>query len=219
VLARNEAALLERRREEVAEEVKLLKSKVAYLQGLYQEQDELLAGLFGETYGSEEEKHIEVQLDKVRSYRDTLAGGLLEWQEAATLVQSATELLDRAVTCWKEIDSQTPETRFHLSTEARNTIQEAALNVQTAQAMLPGVQFPYCTTREISAVLQVCTAKDVECRGEFVHKFLTAVKIMIEKSLKKDLADVDRKVKEITDRLRKHRVSLIRHKVCECNSY
>lgn len=106
VLARNEAALLERRREEVAEEVKLLKSKVAYLQGLYQEQDELLAGLFGETYGSEEEKHIEVQLDKVRSYRDTLAGGLLEWQEAATLVQSATELLDRAVTCWKEIDSQ-----------------------------------------------------------------------------------------------------------------
>jgi hypothetical protein len=74
---------------------------------------------------------------------------------------------------------RTPETRFHLSTEARNTIQEAALNVQTAQAMLPGVQFPYCTTREISAVLQVCTAKDVECRGEFVHKFLTAVKIVL----------------------------------------
>jgi hypothetical protein len=50
---------------------------------------------------------------------------------------------------------RTSETRFHLCTEARNTIQEAALNVQTAQAMLPGVQFPYCTTREISAVLQV----------------------------------------------------------------
>ena len=106
VLARNEAALLERRREEVAEEVKLLKSKIAYLQGLYQEQDELLAGLFSEAYGSEEEKHIEAQLDKVRSYRDTLAGSLLEWQEASTLVQSATELLDRAVTCWKQINSQ-----------------------------------------------------------------------------------------------------------------
>jgi hypothetical protein len=50
---------------------------------------------------------------------------------------------------------RTSETRFHLSTEARNTVQEAALNIQTAQAMLPGVQFPYCTTREISSVLQV----------------------------------------------------------------
>lgn len=106
MLVRNEEALLQRRRDEVAEEVKLLKSKVAYLQGLYQEQDEMLVGLFGEAYGSEEEKDIEVQLDKVRSYRDTLVGGVLEWQEASMLVQSATELLDRAVTCWKEINSQ-----------------------------------------------------------------------------------------------------------------
>ena len=56
---------------------------------------------------------------------------------------------------------RTLDTRFHLATEARNTIQEAALNVQTAQAMLPVVQFPYCTTREIIAVLQVSTATDV----------------------------------------------------------
>jgi hypothetical protein len=58
---------------------------------------------------------------------------------------------------------RTPETRFHLSTEARNTIQEAALNVQTAQAMLPGVQFPYCTAREMTAVLQVGTVKQFDC--------------------------------------------------------
>jgi len=106
VLVRNEAALLQRRRDEVAEEVTVLKSKVAYLQGLYQEHDEMLAGLFGEAYGSDEEKDIEAQLDKVRSYRDTLAGSVLEWREASMLVQSATELLDRAVTCWKEINSQ-----------------------------------------------------------------------------------------------------------------
>jgi flagellar hook-basal body complex protein FliE len=49
---------------------------------------------------------MELELDKVRSYRDTMAGGVLEWQEASMLVQAATELLDRAVTCWKEINSQ-----------------------------------------------------------------------------------------------------------------
>jgi hypothetical protein len=75
---------------------------------------------------------------------------------------------------------RTPETRFHLSTEARNTIQEAALNVQTAQAMLPGVQFPYCTTREISAVLHVSTPKRIGDRGEFVYKSVTVVNMMLD---------------------------------------
>jgi hypothetical protein len=106
VLARKEVALLQRRREEATEEVKLLKSKVSYLQGLYEEEDALLEGLFGEAYGSEEEKRMELELDKVRSYRDTMAGSVLEWQEASMLVQASTELLDRAVTCWKEISSQ-----------------------------------------------------------------------------------------------------------------
>jgi len=74
---------------------------------------------------------------------------------------------------------RTPETRFHLATEARNTIQEAALNVQTAQAMLPVVQFPYCTNREIIAVLQVSTATVVGCSSKSVYKLLTAAKIML----------------------------------------
>ena len=105
ILAQNEVVLLERRREEAEEEVKMLTAKVNYLQGLYQEEDALLGELFGEAYGSEEEKQIELELDKLRSYRDTLSGGELEWREAATLVQSSTELLERAVTCWKQINS------------------------------------------------------------------------------------------------------------------
>ncbi|PNF19085.1 hypothetical protein B7P43_G11230, partial [Cryptotermes secundus] len=228
VLARNEVAVLRRRWEEATEEVKVLKSKVSYLQGLYQEEDSLLEGLFGESYGSEEEKHIELELDKVRSYRDTMAGGVLEWQEASMLVQAATELLERAVTCWKELSSQTPETRFHLSTEARNTIQEAALNIQTAQAILPGVQFPYCTTREMSALLQavVYMFTDMQiperysyagqCYRNFRERARALFKWMqdkIENSLKKDLTDVDREVSEVNKRLRRLRVSLIRHKM------
>ncbi|PSN42759.1 hypothetical protein C0J52_10666 [Blattella germanica] len=152
-------------------------------QGLYQEEDALLGDLFGEAYGNEEEKRLELELDKLRSYRDTLSGGKLEWHEAATLVQNATELLERAVTCWKQINSQTPETRIHLCIDARNCIQEAAVCVQSAQALLPGVQFPYCTAREINAVLQT-----------------------IDQSLRKDLADVDRRVAETTEQLRKLRM-------------
>ncbi|XP_069704814.1 uncharacterized protein synr [Periplaneta americana] len=227
-LARNEVALLERRREEAEEEVKVLTSKVAYLQGLYQEEDALLSGLFGEAYGSDEERHVEVELDRLRSYRDTLAGGEMEWREAVALVQSATELLDRALVCWKQIDSQTPETRFHLSTETRNCLQEAALSVQMAQAMLPGVQFPYCTAREIHAVLQavVYMFTDIQIADRYHHagqcyrNFQERAKALaqwmqetIEKSLRKDVDDVDARVGETTERLRRLRVSLIRHKM------
>jgi len=88
------------------EEIALLKSKVAYLEGLYQEEDALLVGVFGKAHDAEEEKHVELELNRARSYRDTIAGGVLVWREASALVQAASELLDRAVTCWKELISQ-----------------------------------------------------------------------------------------------------------------
>ena len=47
------------------------------------------------------------------------------------------------------------DTRFRLTTDTRKAMQEAALCIQTAQSILPGVQFPYCTNREITAILQV----------------------------------------------------------------
>lgn len=34
-------------------------------------------------------------------------------------------------------------------------MHQAALCVRMAQTMLPGVQFPYCTSREVFAILQV----------------------------------------------------------------
>nr|CAD7402480.1 unnamed protein product [Timema cristinae] len=62
--------------------------------------------LFGEAYGSQEEKKLEDELDRLRSYRDTLAGGTLDWREASTCLQGAVELLDRAVQVCKQLASQ-----------------------------------------------------------------------------------------------------------------
>lgn len=54
------------------------------------------------------------------------------------------------------------ESRFRLATETRNAVHEAALLIQSAQTMLPTVQFPYCTHREIFAILQVSVQS---CQG------------------------------------------------------
>lgn len=47
------------------------------------------------------------------------------------------------------------DARFRLAVEVRDSVLEAMLVVSLAQALLPGVQFPYCTPRELSIVSQV----------------------------------------------------------------
>lgn len=60
------------------------------------------------------------------------------------------KMLCQTVARFRNLDS-----RFRLTTDTRNSMQEAALCISTAQSILPGVQFPYCTNREITAILQV----------------------------------------------------------------
>lgn len=62
--------------------------------------------IFGETYGSEKEKQLEQEMDTLRNYRDTLSSGATQWQECAYNVQTASDLLQKAVTSWKGIQNQ-----------------------------------------------------------------------------------------------------------------
>jgi hypothetical protein len=99
--------------------------------------------------------HVYIErLDMIRAVPELAVRGY-SWASCPAVTgnsSGSTAQQTNAVCVWR---FRTSETRFHLSTEARNTIQEAVLNIQTAQDILPGVQFPYCTTREMSAVLQV----------------------------------------------------------------
>lgn len=58
------------------------------------------------------------------------------------------------------ISSTRDETiRFRQALKTRDSMHQAALCVRMAQTMLPGVQFPYCTSREVFAILQVISQK------------------------------------------------------------
>jgi len=45
--------------------------------------------------------------------------------------------------------------RFRQALKTRDSMHQEAMCVRMAQTMLPGVQFPYCTSREVFAILQV----------------------------------------------------------------
>ncbi|XKL66746.1 hypothetical protein PGB90_010166 [Kerria lacca] len=217
--------LLNRRKLDVEEEAAKLSEKVQNLQKLYEQQDTILNEIFDSSHSSK----IEAELDRLRNYRDTLFSGELAWQDAIKLTQSATIFSQVGFSNWQTIFvTSNDECKFRLVTEVRNAIQESALLIQSAQSLLPTVQFPYCTQREIRALLQVIKylytdmqiseryehAKEVyrsfQKRTAALSKWL---KELMDTTIHKDMEEVDKKIAETFAKLNSERMIQIKKKV------
>ncbi|XP_063229052.1 uncharacterized protein LOC134534504 [Bacillus rossius redtenbacheri] len=166
-----------------------------------------------------------MELDKMRGYRDALASSELEWRGGASLAHSALQLMDRAVQSWNKAQSQTGDSRFHLATEVRNCMQEAALNVRLAQVLLPSVEFPHCTARQTTMMLQVVVylmtdMQDSERSDQtlrvlssyrdsanLLHKWLHET---VDSSLMPALSEAQAQLVSLAERLHHLRLALIR---------
>ncbi|KAL1453007.1 hypothetical protein WDU94_007184, partial [Cyamophila willieti] len=215
---------LTRKKVDTEEEIGTASEKVQNLQKLYEHQDVLLNEILGSTVSP-----LEHELDRIRSYRDTLYSGELSWREAVKLIHSASVFTKAGLDSWEALgNTLTEETRFSLATETRNSIQEAALSIQTAQTILPGVQFPYCTAREIFAIMQIIEYlyTDLQVPDRYAHasevyksfhKRSTAlyewIRKLTEDTIKKDVQVVDRQISELASRLCQQRSDLIRSKL------
>uniref|UniRef100_A0A8D8VDA6 Uncharacterized protein n=1 Tax=Cacopsylla melanoneura TaxID=428564 RepID=A0A8D8VDA6_9HEMI len=214
---------LTRKKLDTEEEIGTASEKVQNLQKLYEHQDVLLNEILGSTVSP-----LEHELDRIRSYRDTLYSGELSWREAVRLIHSASVFTKAGLDSWEALATTlTEETRFSLATETRNSIQEAALSIQTAQTILPGVQFPYCTAREIFAIMQIIEYlyTDLQVPDRYAHasevyksfhKRSTAlyewIRKLTEDTIQKDVQVVDRQISELASRLCQQRSDLIRSK-------
>ncbi|XP_054280153.1 uncharacterized protein LOC128998165 [Macrosteles quadrilineatus] len=215
---------LKKRKQDTEEEINRLSEKVQYLQGLYEQLDSLFGNLGGGVLSD-----LELQLDRVRSYRDTLYSGELSWREAARLTQVAATLAMAGRDSWLSLDNTTNVvTRFRVATDCRNAIQEAVLCIQTAQTTLPGVLFPYCTMREIAALLQmiVYIYTDLQIPERFSHALdvyssfqkrssllSNWIRQMMDDTIHKDVEDVDQRILELSARLSNERANLVRTKI------
>ncbi|XP_065225866.1 uncharacterized protein LOC135849390 [Planococcus citri] len=217
--------LLNRRKLEIEEEAAKLSDKVQNLQKLYEQQDTILSEVIGSSYASE----IESELNRLRNYRDALYSSELAWQDTIKLTESASVFSQAGLSSWQTINNITSneESRFRLATETRNTIHEAALLIQSAQSMLPTVQFPYCTSREIFAILQVIEYlyTDMQITERYdhareVYKSFQRRTLALSKWLKelmtntihKDILEVDKKIAEFVSRLSTERIQQIKKK-------
>jgi len=66
----------------------------------------VLVNIFGTSYGSEKEKKIEQETDTMRNFRDTLAIGVLQWEDSVEDLRTASESTLKGIASWKSIKKQ-----------------------------------------------------------------------------------------------------------------
>ncbi|KAL0268741.1 UNVERIFIED_CONTAM: hypothetical protein PYX00_010563 [Menopon gallinae] len=227
--------ILARKNAAVEEAIRTASLSINKLQILYEKQDLLLGRIYGHGFGSEKERMLEEEIDTMRNYRDAFSNGAFLWREAAKDVQEAAELLTKGVAAWKSVQmEQSMERKIQTASEARNCIQEAVLLVELSQESMPGVQFPYCTKRELTSISQAVeyiftdiliedryrhalqVYKNFQERAAALWRWITQV---LNSTLGKDLTDIDRSILEVSKNLRNERINIICDKLGIENRY
>ncbi|XP_027843802.1 uncharacterized protein LOC114124675 isoform X1 [Aphis gossypii] len=202
------------------EEISKLSVRVQHLQKLYESQELIIKNLVGSK--SSNTGQLERELDRVRSYRDTLVSGELSWKDATLFAQDSADYSRTAYKSWHSLRTEEDESiRFRQALKTRDSMHQAALCVRMAQTMLPGVQFPYCTSREVFAILQVIEYlfTDLQVSERFGHalevyksfnKRATALtqwlKQTTDETIHKDVEEVDERINDLANTLSQERI-------------
>ncbi|KAI6215892.1 hypothetical protein M3Y94_00438100 [Aphelenchoides besseyi] len=115
------------------------KSQTANLNDLYEKQDELLVGIFGLDYASEQENKLEAQLDDALEWQQRVSLAKFKWSNGRVLLVHALTQMAFGITRWKElneIDSKNLRMRYFAAAEARNNFIAAGQNVQACRVYL-----------------------------------------------------------------------------------
>uniref|UniRef100_A0A1I7XHR7 DUF4200 domain-containing protein n=1 Tax=Heterorhabditis bacteriophora TaxID=37862 RepID=A0A1I7XHR7_HETBA len=131
---------------------------------LYDEQDKMLARIFGTEYVSEKESILEREeitvvlflVDDVMDWQQRVSLAMFKWANGRVLLVHALTQITFGINRWndiKGIDINNPRDRYFAAAEARNNMIAAAQNVQSCRMYLNKyfgqVEFPYATEEEI----------------------------------------------------------------------
>ena len=98
-----------KQRDALAVELRATATKSKQLQDLYQEQDDLLAGIFNGRYGSALENKLEMELDTLLDRKQRIGVARIKWQNGRVLLQHAVNQLAFATRRWQELLQVRPE--------------------------------------------------------------------------------------------------------------
>ncbi|GMR52428.1 hypothetical protein PMAYCL1PPCAC_22623, partial [Pristionchus mayeri] len=209
----------------------IYKQQVDNLNGLYEQQDKMLAGIFGTDYASDKENVLEGEVDDLIEWQQRVALAMFKWTNARALLVHANTQMAFGITRWQElktIDKTNTRMRYFAAAEARNNFIAAGQNVQSCRVYLGKVQFPYATEEEMALLETTVNSsfKDVQSDETLekalkiyqdTHKKVAALIQWFDKvindTIRKDLDKANNKVVKKQKALREERLALMKKKV------
>ncbi|CAB3408424.1 unnamed protein product [Caenorhabditis bovis] len=206
----------------------IYKQQTDNLNGLYEEQDKMLEGIFGSEYASEKENVLEGEVDDMVDWQQRVSLAMFKWANGRVLLVHALTQLTFGINRWQDIqdiEKDNQRARYFAAAEARNNFVAAAQNVQSCRMYLNKVDFPYGTEKEIAVLEDTVTHAfrkvddDSECKKALKVYKDTQQKIasliqwfdkVINDTIRKDLDQANNELIKKQKALREERLTLMK---------
>lgn len=232
-IAEQELESLKQQYQKLYNEVVSAKKDQDELQSLRNKEEELLGRIFNDSYGSDKEWKLEMELELLAERKTRISAANTRWHGASVCLTHATKQLSWSARRWAQISSHNvtlPVVKYTMVAETRNHIIAAIQNISSAYGSLKPVTAPYCTPEDLEVLKAITNSifNDVNVPASYQKTYnvlcvifskcsslLQWVNRVVEETISKDLAEVKKEFHEKYYELKEERMNLIKSKVKE----
>ncbi|GMT26953.1 hypothetical protein PFISCL1PPCAC_18250, partial [Pristionchus fissidentatus] len=179
----------------------IYKQQVDNLNGLYDQQDKMLSGIFGTDYASDKENVLEGEVDDLIEWQQRVALAMFKWTNARALLVHANTQMAFGITRWQELKGidktvYLGKVQFPYATEEEMATLETTVNssfkdVQSDETLEKALKVYQDTHKKIAALIQWFDKVINDTIRKDLDKANNKVKQDTGKEMKFDYDDVD----------------------------
>lgn len=203
------------------------------LNKLRNKEETLLGRIFNDSYGSDKEWKLEMELDMLTQRKERINSAHIRWHAAHVYLEHAVKQLSWSTRRWAQIATHRVTVlviKYQMVAETRNHLIAAAQNIGSAHGNLRPVNIPYCTNEDLQNLHAITNTifNDVNIPEKYqrsYHAFaalfskcshlLQWVDRVRDETISKDLANVKKDYHDKYYELKEERMNLIKTKVKE----
>lgn len=232
-IAEQELASLRQQYQKLYDETISAKKDQDELQSLRKKEEELLGCIFNDSYGSDKEWKLEMELDLLGERKTRISTANTRWRGAHLCLDHASRQLSWSARRWAQISTNNvslPVVKYTMVAETRNHAIAAIQNISTAYGSLKPVTAPYCTPDDLEVLKAITNSifNDVNVPANYQKTYNVLAQIfskcssllqwvnrVVEETISKDLGEVKKEFHEKYYELKEERMNLIKSTVKE----
>lgn len=227
-IAEQELESLKSQYKKLYDEVIAAKTNEEELNNLRNKEELLLGRIFNDSYGSDKEWKLEMELDILTQRKERINAAHVRWRGAHVYLDYATKQLSWSTRRWAQIATHRVTilvVKYQMVAETRNHLIAAVQNISSAHGNLRPVNVPHFTNEDLQALQSAINTifSDVNSPENYqksYHLFasmfskcshlLQWVNQVVEGTISKDLAGVKKEFHDKYHELKEERMTLIK---------